>query len=148
MLQAAPQWWRGLCQSISPKPPLDVAAGCKILSHSEFPEKGHFPKGKMKTLMDLKAIFQTALGKTKVTFHNVRPPWCASKLLIHLFLSSTAAFGMTELASPQQLDLISPLIKSRATAGEATLSVSKQQCIGISRSCLVEQEIIVLLLLS
>lgn len=101
----------------------------------------------MRTFIDLKAIFQTDSGKKKVTFHNGRPPWCASKLLMHLFLSSTAAFGMTKLASPQ-LNLISSLIKSRATAGEATISVSKQQHIGMSSGCMVEQEIIVLLLLS
>lgn len=146
--QAAQQWWRDSCLSFSSKPPPDVASGWKSLTHAEFPEKGHFPKGKMRRLMGLKAIFQTDSGKKKVTFHNGRPPWCASKLLIHLFISSTDAFGVTKLASPQSLNLISPLIKSRVTAGEATISVSKQQYIGISSSCLVEQEIIVLLLLS
>lgn len=110
-------------------------------------KKGNFSKGKNENTHGFKS-FQTDSGKKKITFYNGRPPWCAFKLLRHLFLSSGAAVGMTKVASPQWLNLTSSLIKRKATTGEAAISVNKQQDTGISSSCLVEQEIIVLLLLS
>lgn len=147
MAQATQQWWRGSCLIFSSKPLPDVASDHKTLTDSEFPEKGEFPQRKNENTHAFKS-FQTDSGKKKITFYNGRPPWCVFKLHRHLFLSSAAAVGMTKVDSPQWLNLISSLIKRKATTGEAAISVSKQQDTDISSSCLMEQEIIVLLLLS
>lgn len=98
--QAAQQGWRGSCLIFSSKPVPDVASDLKTLTDSEFPRKGEFPQRKNENTHGF-GSFQTNSGKKKVTFYKGRPPWCAFKLLRHLFLSSAAAVGMTKVASPQ-----------------------------------------------
>lgn len=141
MAQAAQQWWRSSCL-ISSKPLPDVASDHKTVTDSEFPEEGEFPQ--IENTHGCRS-FRTDSGKKKSLSTMEGFFWCSFKPLRHLFISSAAAVSMTKVASPQWLNLISFLIRSKATTGEAAISVSKQQDAGIS-SCLVEQEINVLLL--
>lgn len=66
-----PSWWPWL--SFSKKYP-PATSGCKRLTHSEYPEKKHFSRAKMRVLMDLEVIFQTDSGKKKVAFQQWEAP--------------------------------------------------------------------------
>lgn len=147
MAQPAQQWWRGSCL-ISSKPVSDVASDHKTLTDSEFPKTREFPQMKNK---NTHGCFQTAFKQIQ---ERKSPFFTMEGLLGVLSSPLDISFFHQQLQLawqkwlPHNDEILPLLIKSKATRGEVAVSVSKQQDTSISSSCLVEQEIIVLLLIS